>query len=94
MGTIEEGTETAVIERPVQISDSDSPPLLPSDSGDDPSLPEEPEHSPLQPPAQEHLEQQPLPPPSDVQISPPRRSRKPDTKRPRAIQLEGLLTKW
>ena len=84
MGIIEEGTETAVIERPVQISDSDSPPLLPSDSDDDPSLPEEPEHSPLPPPAQEHLEQQPLPPPSNVQISPQRRSRKPGTKRPRA----------
>ena len=66
MSTIEESTETAVIERPVQISDSDSPPLLPSDSDDDPLLPEKPEHSPLPPLAQEHLEQQPLPPPSDV----------------------------
>lgn len=84
MGTIEESTEIAVIERPGQISDSDSPPLLPSDSDDDSSLSEEPDrHSLLLPPALERIEQTPLPPPSDFQISPKRRGRQP-TKRPRA----------
>lgn len=84
MDSIKEETETAGIERPVQISDCKSLPLLPSDANDDPSLPEKPEHSPLLTPTQECLEQQPLPPSSDVQISPQRRSRKPGTKRPRA----------
>ncbi len=45
MGTIEEETETVIVGRPVNISDSDSSPLLLSHSNDDPLLPEEPKHS-------------------------------------------------
>lgn len=56
MGTIEISTETVVIKRPVQISDSNSLPLLPSDSDDNSSLPEEPKHLLLLLPAQEYLE--------------------------------------
>lgn len=82
VGTIEEGTETAIANRPAQSSNSDSPPILPSDSDDDPSLPEEPEHSPLLPPVEEHSEQQPLSPTSDVHLSTKRRNHKPSTKRP------------
>ncbi len=49
MGTIKEGTETAVVDKPSNNSDSDSPSLLLSNSDDDPSLPEDLEHSSLLP---------------------------------------------
>ena len=84
MSTIKEGTETAVVDRPANNSDSDSSPLLPSNSDNDPSLPEELEHSPLLPPDEEPPEQQPLSPTSDVHFLNQRRGRKPSTKKPRA----------
>ncbi len=84
MGTIEEGTETAVVDRSVNTSDSDSSPLLPSNSDDDPSLPEEPEHSLPPSPVERRPEQQQLAPTSDVHLSIQRRGRKPGTKRSRA----------
>ncbi len=82
MGTIEEGTESAVVDRPVNNSDSDSLPLLPFNSDDNPLLPEEHEHSPLLSPDKKRPEQQPLAPTSDVHFSNQRRGRKPSTKRP------------
>lgn len=83
MGTIKERTETAVLDRSANSSDSDFPSLLPSNLDDDPSLPEEHEHSPLLPPDEECPEQQPLAPTSDVHFSTQCRDCKPSTKRPR-----------
>ena len=77
-------TETAVVDRPANNSDSDSPPFLPSNSDKNLLLPEELEHSPPLPLDEEYLEQQPLAPSSDVHFSNQRRGSKPSTKRPRA----------
>ncbi len=82
MGTIEEGTETAVVDRSTNNLDSDSPPLLPSNSDDNPLLPEELEHSLLMPPDEKRPEQQPLAPTLDVHLSNQRFSRMPSTKKP------------
>ena len=69
IGIIEEGTETAVVDKPTNNSDSDSLPLLPFNSDNNPSLPEELEHSSLLPPDEECPEQQPLAPTLDVHFS-------------------------
>ncbi len=57
MGTIEDEMETAVVDRPANHSDSDSPSLLPSNFDDDSLLPEEIEYWSLLPPDEEHYEQ-------------------------------------
>ena len=69
MGTINERTETAVVDKPANNSDSDSLPLLSSNSDDDLLLPEELQHSPFLPPDEEHPEQQPLASTWDVHFS-------------------------
>ena len=81
MGTIKERTETAVVDKPANNSDSDSPPLLISNLDDDPLLPEELEHSPLFAPDTERPEQKLLAPTSDVYFSNQRHRCKPSTKR-------------
>ena len=83
MGAIKDGIETAVVDRLANKSDSDSPPLLPSNSDNNPSLTEELEHSPPLPPNEECHEQRPLVPTSDVHFLNQRRGRKPITKKPR-----------
>ncbi len=50
MSIIEEGTETAVLDKPANNFNSDSPPLLLFNSDHDLLLPEELEHSLLLPP--------------------------------------------
>ncbi len=75
-------TETAVVDRPANNSDSDSSPFLPSNSDNNLSLPEELEHSPPLPLDEEYFEQQPLALSLDVHFSNQRRGRKPSTKRP------------
>ena len=82
IGTIEGKTETAVVDRPANNSDSDSSPLLPSHSDNDHLLPEELQHSPLLPPDEQRPKQQRLAPTSDVHFSNQRHGRKPSTKKP------------
>ncbi len=84
MGIIKEKTETAVVDRSANNSDSDSPPLLLSNSDNNPLLPEELEHSSLLPLDEERPKQQPLASTSDVHFPNQRRGRKPSTKRPRS----------
>ncbi len=84
MGTIKQETETAVVDRPANKSDSDSPPFLPFNSDDNLLLPEELEYSPFLPPDEKRPEQQPLAPILDVHFSNQRHGRKPTPKRPHA----------
>ena len=69
MSTIKEGTDTSVVHRSTNNSNSDSPPLLPSNSDNNPLLSEELVHSPLLPLDEKRPQQQPLAPTSDVNFS-------------------------